>query len=381
MIMTCTMAQEASLATETPFRKGVNLTGWFQAGSAGEVQYDKYSKQDFINIKSLGFDHIRLPINLHYMTEGANSDMTEGENDDIRGGAPGKRKGGAPDYTLDATFLEKLNQVIDWAEELQMHLIIDNHTFNPSVDTDRKVEDILHKVWAQMAREFADRSEYIYYEILNEPHGIKDRVWNKIQGRVIETIREHDNRHYIVVGPAGWNSYNNLAATPEYDDDKLIYTFHFYDPFLFTHQGASWNTPSMADIKNIPFPYDKDKMPSMPPAFAGTWVENLYNNYPHDGNAGRMKELIDIAVRFRDERQVPIFCGEFGVYRRTSDEADRVRWYEALVDIFDQVNMPWTMWDYHGGFGLFGEGSKGSFEHDLNIPLLKAMKLNVPGKQ
>ncbi|MEE4215457.1 MAG: glycoside hydrolase family 5 protein [Bacteroidales bacterium] len=356
MIMAWATAQEASLAIETPFRKGVNLTGWFQAGSAGEVQYDKYSKQDFINIKSLGFDHIRLPINLHYMTEGE------------------------PAHTLDARFLEKLNQVVDWAEELQLHLILDNHTFNPSVDTDREVEDILHKVWSQMAGEFADRSGYIYYEILNEPHGIKDRVWNRIQGRLIETIREHDSRHYIVVGPAGWNSYNNLAAMPEYEDDKLIYTFHFYDPFLFTHQGASWNTPSMAEIENIPFPYDKDNMPAMPPSFEGTWVDNLYNNYPRDGNAAKMKELIDIAVRFREERQVPIFCGEFGVYQRTSDEADRVRWYDALVDIFDRVNMSWTMWDYHGSFGLFGEGNRGSFEHDLNIPLLKAMDLHVPGK-
>jgi endoglucanase len=315
------------------------------------------------------------------MTEGANGDMTEEASGDIMERAPGIITGGANDYTLDARFLEKLNQVVDWAEELQLHLILDNHTFNPSVDTDRKVEDILHKVWAQMALEFADRSGYIYYEILNEPHGIKDRVWNRIQGRVIETIREHDNRHYIVVGPAGWNSYNNLAAMPEYDDDKLIYTFHFYDPFLFTHQGAAWNTPSMAEIENIPFPYDKDNMPAMPPSFEGTWVENLYNNYPADGNVAKMKELIDIAVRFRDERQVPIFCGEFGVYQRTSDEADRVRWYEALVDIFDRVNMSWTMWDYHGSFGLFGEGSKGSFEHDLNIPLLKAMDLHVPGKQ
>jgi hypothetical protein len=36
------------------------------------------------------------------------------------------------------------------------------------------------------------------------------------------------------------------------------------------------------------------------------------------------------------------------------------------------------MWDYHGSFGLFRENSKGAFGHDLNIPLLKAMKLNIP---
>lgn len=351
MIVSCAPAQQ------TPFNRGVNLTGWFQASSARKVHYKKYSKQDFINIQSLGFDVIRLPINLHYMTDGP------------------------PNYLLDDIFLENLKQVIDWAEELQIHLILDNHTFSPSIDTDPGVGKILNKVWAQMAQEFADRSEYIYYEILNEPHGIKDRVWNKIQGEVIETIREYDSKHYIVVGPAGWNSYNNLDAMPEYDDDKLIYTFHFYDPFLFTHQGASWNTPSMLEIKNIPFPYDAASMPSMPPIFEGTWVENLYDNYPTEGTAAKVRDLIDIAVAFREERQVPIFCGEFGVYQLTSDEADRVRWYGTVVNYLDSMNIAWTMWDYHGGFGLFEENSNGLFEHDLNIPLLKAMGLNVPEKE
>ncbi len=354
MIMGGARAQETPFCKETPFSKGVNLTGWYQAGSARKVHYKKYSKQDFINIQSLGFDVIRLPINLHYMTDGA------------------------PDYILDDIFIENLLEVADWAEELQIHLILDNHTFSPSEDTDPGVGTILNKVWEQMAAEFADRSEYIYYEVLNEPHGIADELWNNIQQSVIETIREHDNTHYIVVGPAGWNSYNNLAAMPAYDDDKLIYTFHFYDPFLFTHQGASWNTPSMVDIEHIPFPYDEATMPSMPPLFEGTWVEGLYANYPTDGTASRVRELIDIAVQFRDQRQVPIFCGEFGVYQLTSDETDRVRWYDTVAHYLDAMDLAWTMWDYHGGFGLFEENSNGLFEHDLNIPLLEALGLNIP---
>jgi endoglucanase len=58
-------------AQETPFSRGVNLTNWFQAGNAGEIQFSKYTKQDFENIKSLGCDVVRLPINLHFMTDGA----------------------------------------------------------------------------------------------------------------------------------------------------------------------------------------------------------------------------------------------------------------------------------------------------------------------
>ena len=90
---------------------------------------------------------------------------------------------------------------------------------------------------------YAYYSGYVFYEVLNEPHGIADGVWGSIQQSVIDAIRTEDAVHYIIVGGANWNSYNNLSALPLYSDTKLIYTFHFYDPFVFTHQGASWSNP------------------------------------------------------------------------------------------------------------------------------------------
>lgn len=341
-------------AQETPFHRGVNLTNWYQAQGPRQVQYTRYSREDFENIKHLGFDVIRLPINLHHMTTGT------------------------PEYILDPIFLGSLEKVVDWAEELGIYLILDNHTFSVTEDTDPQVGAILEKVWSQMARKFRDRSEYVCYEILNEPHGISDALWNSIQQGVVEAIRQEDTIHYIVVGPAGWNSYNNLSAMPVYDDDKLIYTFHFYDPFLFTHQGASWVTPSMSEIKNVPFPFDEARMPAMPDGLAGSWVGSLFGTYPGEGSGERVRELIDIAVRFRDQRNVPIFCGEFGVYQPNSLEEDRIRWYREVGSYLDSMHISWTMWDYHGGFGLFEEDGNGLFDHDLNIPLLEALDLNLP---
>lgn len=83
---------------EIPFKRGVNLTGWLQTTSAHQVQFTKFAKQDFINIKSLGCDVIRLPINLHFMTNSA------------------------ADYIVDPLFFYLLDQIIDWAEELELHL-------------------------------------------------------------------------------------------------------------------------------------------------------------------------------------------------------------------------------------------------------------------
>lgn len=339
---------------QMPFTRGVNLTNWFQASSAQQIQFTKFTRQDFLNIKSLGCDVIRLPLNLHAMTSGS------------------------PEYIIDPLFFTFLDSAVNWAEELQIHLLLDNHTFDPAVNTDPEIGPILIKVWTQMADHYKNHSEYIYYEILNEPHGILDKLWGQIQQSVIDSIRTVDSVHTIIVGPAGWNGYNNLNAMPIYSDTNLIYTFHFYDPFIFTHQGASWTDPSMVPLSGVPFPYDSARMPSCPPELEGTWIEWNLNNYGVDGTVQRVQDLIHIAVSFRNNRNVPLFCGEFGAYLPNSDEPDRVRYYNVVSEYLDDNDIPWTMWDYKGGFGIFEEGTGEMFEYDLNIPLAEALGLVLP---
>lgn len=341
------------VAAQNPFSRGVNMTGWFQVDNARQIQFTKYTKDDLVNIKSLGCDVIRLPINLHYMTNGA------------------------PDYTIDPLFFDFLDQVVDWAEELQINLLLDNHSFDPNVDTQPSVENILMKVWPQMAEHYKNRSKYVYYEVLNEPHGISTATWCQIQQHVIDTIRAIDQTHTIIVGPSGFNSYNELKNMPAYSDTNLIYTFHFYDPFMFTHQGATW-TSYMQDLAGVPFPYDAARMPATPASAKGTWVESSLNNYKNDGTVAAVKKWLDIAVNFKNTRNVTLYCGEFGVYIPNSPEADRVYWYDVVRKYLEEKGIPWTTWDYQGGFGLFKKGSNELFGYDLNTDLLTSLGLNIP---
>ena len=89
-------------AQTVPFQKGVNLTGWFQASGVGQVQFTKYTKKDFEQLRSLGVDVVRLPVNLHGMT------------------------GGEPDYLIKPLFFTFMDEVINYAEEVGIYLIIDN---------------------------------------------------------------------------------------------------------------------------------------------------------------------------------------------------------------------------------------------------------------
>src|ERR1035437_5558020 len=244
IILFCFLALQ--LQAQVTFNRGVNLTGWFQTSNARQIQFTKYTKEDFQNIKSLGCDVVRLPINLFYMTNGS------------------------PDYTVDPLFFDFLDQAVNWAEELQMYLIIDNHTSDDLASKNANLETVLTKVWVQMAEHYKNRSTYILYEILNEPNGtLTTAAWGKIQQTAITAIRAIDTNHTIVVGGADFNSYTELASLPVYTDANLLYTFHFYDPFVFTHQGATWPTPSMATLANVPFPYNATSMPTTPADLVG----------------------------------------------------------------------------------------------------------------
>jgi endoglucanase len=340
--------------SQAPFSRGINLTGWFQVDYPGEIQFKMFTKQDVINIKSLGCDVIRLPVNMNSMTSGY------------------------PSYILDPLYLSLQDSIVSWCEQLHIYLIIDNHSFDPNVDTSPDIINILTKVWSQTAHHYKDRSEYLLYEVLNEPHGISTAGWGAIQGSIIRTIRDEDTKHTIVIGGSGYNTYTELTNLPVYTDNNLLYTFHFYDPFMFTHQGATWVVPSMAPLAGVPFPYDASRMPACPASLKNTWIESSLNSYPNDGTVARVKQLIDNAINFKNSRHVNIFCGEFGVFMANSNPDDRSYWYSIVRQYLEDNNIPWTIWDYKGSFGLFNKGSNELFEHDLNISLLQSLNLNVP---
>jgi len=336
------------MAFKIPFSKGVNFSKWFEFPNVKDIQFGRYTEQDFINVKSLGADVIRVPVAVHNFT-------VDGR------------------HTLDPALLKYLDTAVDWAEKHQMYFILDNHSFHPIEPTDVNIDKILLPVWDQLARHFKDRSGYVIYEVLNEPHGISDERWAEIQGAAIETIRGIDQKRAIIAGGTNFNSIEKLFSIPEYKDPNLIYTFHYYDPHIFTHQGASWNKPSLAPLSGVPFPAVKDRIPKPHESFAGTWVEKCIENYMNDADPAKMNHSLDRAQTFSKERDVPVFCGEFGVYIIQSPPEDRVKWYEFTCGALNKRGIPWTCWDYFGGFGLFKNIKARDFDTELDRDIVRAM--------
>lgn len=107
-------------------------------------------------------------------------------------------------------------------------------------------------------------------------------------------------------------------------------------------------------------------------------MESDLNTYSQYDNAEWVKQLIDLAITFRDQRKVRIFCGEFGAFMQNSNNFERCGWYKLVRQYLELNNIPWTTWDYKGGLGLFNNGSDELFDNDLNVSLPDSLGLKVP---
>lgn len=351
---------EVKKAVSAPFTKGVNFTNWLEFRKVDQVVEDLFDKEDFSNVKSLGCDVVRLPIHFEQFCFPEN------------------------DYIIPDKIFSIMDRVVEWVSELNMYIIFDFHnsTHIDSVTSD-DVADILFPVWAQIADRYKDASEYVVYELMNEPHGIEIQHWNKIIAKLFKHVRSIDSQHYIIVGGADWNSFRAMKTLPDFKDDKVIYTFHFYDPHTFTHQGAPWC--HMERVVNIPFPYDPDKMPALPENPTAKEKE-CFENYPNIGTLEETVRFFDQYAEFSCERNAPVYCGEFGAFGPTINKDLRVSWYKLVADLLEERNIARTSWDYYGPFGLFEMGSmfkdgkwvRPKFPNDLNRELLEAMRLFIP---
>lgn len=346
-----------------PFTKGINMLTFFETWNKGELpNLNKHDEADFACLKSMGVEAIRLPVHFELLMEPYDTGIIY-------------------DFVL-----EKLDQVCDWAEKYQIYLIIDNHSFNSEAEdnnppTAKMYKEHLEAVWAQIAERYKDRSEYIIYEIINEPKGRGDisAKWYKIQQEIIDLIRTYDTKHTIVVSGADWSSIDTLAKMKPYKDPNLIYTFHFYEPMLFTHQGATWVGKGMANTSDIPFPYERARMPKLNKTAASDgWVQSMYKEYYNIGTAKYINQRIKKAADWGKKNNVRIFCGEIGA-KVWTNPVDRLAWINATRIALEENNIPYCCWGLDGSDGFLKSDKAGMlFPDDIDKDTLEAYGFTMP---
>lgn len=189
-------------------------------------------------------------------------------------------------------------------------------------------------------------------------------VGSEYSRKSIHVVRHHAPQSTILVQGAGYSDIFDLVQLPALPDPNLIYDFHYYEPHIFTHQGANWGLDWWTDLHDLPFPPTEKGIAEAIQREEDPAVRWRLHGYLEDHwNAERIANDIEFAANWAKERKVPLICDEFGAYRNFSKPEDRERWLAAVLTAFEKNQIGWTMWDYQGGFGVVYKG-KGALRDD-----------------
>jgi aryl-phospho-beta-D-glucosidase BglC (GH1 family) len=209
-------------------------------------------------------------------------------------------------------------------------------------------------LWRKLAAHYANRDpERVFFEILNEPEVDDTWRWAGIQAHVAAAIRQVAPRHTLIATGANYSSLHDLLKLDLLADGNVIYTFHFYEPHEFTHQGANWGVAWWSSTHSIPYPATTTGMQAFLDEVPNAADRSDLENYFLDGwNAQHIQSLIDEAADWSRAHHVPVICNEFGAYRAYSDPVSRANWIRDTRTALETDGIGWTMWDYRGGFAV-----------------------------
>ena len=323
-------------------RRGVNLSSFYaQTRDLSQARIDAYmSPADMQALKAMGFDHVRLSINPALLIASP--------------------KTGA----LRPTAMAELDKTVQQLIDAGLNVILDIHA-----EEDWKA-GLLHgddgaaslfAFWEQFAGHYAQTDpERVFFEILNEPSMDDLYRWEGIQDRAAAAIRSVAPRHTIIATAAAWGHQDGLLALEPVRDDNVIYTFHDYDPMWFTHQGATWSTAAWAFLHGVPYPSTPENIQAVLGQEPEERNRLLLERYGFDRwGPERVEAEIAAAAKWGAERGVPLYCGEFGVFKDHSDPKMRVAWINDTRTSLERHHIGWAMWDYDGNFGLAAKTSDG----------------------
>ena len=349
-------------------RHGINLSGWF-AQVYGPKGYTKEQFQthttaaDIALIKSAGFDHVRLSVNPQPFMDAARH-----------------RDGGAEYFGyLDAA----VKMIVDagLAVEIDMHPDSD---FKTRLAKEDDFVERFADFWSTVAQRYASLDpDRVFYEILNEPEMRDAYRWYGVEVKVAAAIRRGAPANTIIAAGARWDDDDDLVFMEPLPDTNVVYVFHFYEPHIFTHQGATWGAFYWKWLRGLHYPSSPENA-----AEGGMLVPEARDRmqvirYGQDHwDASRIEAEINQAASWAKRRGVPLICNEFGVFRDWSDPRDRAAWIKDTRTALERHNIGWAMWDYSGNFGVaIKDAAKNGGKAALDENTMHALGLAMPPAQ
>ncbi|HEX9047877.1 MAG TPA: glycoside hydrolase family 5 protein [Verrucomicrobiae bacterium] len=320
------------------FLRGVNLGDYLESNR--HHRWIQVSADEFPQIEKEGFDHVRVPIGWHQYA------------------------GPGPNFTLEPEIFSLADSVVSNALKNKLSVIINIHHFNALDRDPTNATPEFLAIWQQIAAHYQKFPKQLAFELDNEPHdAATTAVMNPIYARAIAAIRGANPKRTIFVEPGGWGSIADLKKLVLPDDDNVIVSVHCYDPFYFTHQGATW-TGGETPVTGIIFP-GPPPQPLIPDPnlklkpYQLDWIKK-YNTLPAEQNPSSPRAFTEKLAYLRawsDYYGRPIHLGEFGAYTK-ADEASRINFYTSFRRAAEREKIGWCIWDWSAGFRYWDKANQ-----------------------
>jgi endoglucanase len=299
------LASPASAAEPLPVGTCINMGNHLEPERESGWGGKRIDAADFARIRAAGFDTVRVPVRWSNKTKG-------------------------PDHAIAAKWLARVTQVVDQALAADLNVILNDHNFEDLHDHPDANRDKLAAIWRQVATHFADRpAARLWFEIENEPH---DALTNAnllaTLGPALAAIRAINPDRPVVIGGGNWSGIDSLATLELPHDPHVHPTFHYYEPFDFTHQGASWAGP-------VPKAHTRD--------------------YGTPADAARLAADVAKLEAYIARTGLTPFMGETGAYDGGASLVERTHYHAAVRQAFAPSGIGMCAWAYSNTFPFWDQ--------------------------
>ena len=241
----------------------------------------------------------------------------------------------AEKYNLTAQ--TAFNVELGWAsrivDECNKEGILPVIAFNEVTLTDTLTDEMpqfwtdenLNNAYFNISKVVAKFANKVYaYEFIGEPVMIDDgRVitpprLEEFYTKALEVVRQRDMNAYLLLTPGPWGMPTNYAKFKPFNiiDSKLMYNFHMYLPFNYTHQGLNDRPKGII--------------------------------YPNDSfNADTILKRFKVVSQWSKQYNYPIFLGEFNAVRWAKNSGAYV---QDVINAAKLYNFNWVYFAYRPNF-------------------------------
>jgi len=304
------------------------------------------TEEDVKYIASLGMDHIRLGFDQIVFEE--------------------------KPYVYREEIFGHIDNFIGWCKKhglnivLNMHKAVGNYCdIKEEVELldDEELQNRFIALWLAFEERYADDNS-IAFELLNEVRNVDPEKWNRLADKTVTLIREKNKERKLIIGSTCWNSAYTLKHLKIYDDENIIYTFHTYEPFEFTHQRGVLQAATLYYNRAMPYPCDIERYRDYQKVVHNklTAFEN-YEKMDIEFMRDGLKPATDFVKEHPDKI---LWCGEFGTIRHANIKW-RENWMRDVITILKENDIPYCVWNY---LSTPNDGNRFSLVDDDNRKIL-----------